>query len=104
MTSPSPLALGSASAVRQDSLIDYPCAFPIKVMGLQREGLVAALTQIAQQFDSLFDPQAPASVQLRQSSGGKYLSVTLTITATSRTQLDDLYRTLTAHPWVKVVL
>ena len=99
-----PLVLGDVSAPGQDSLINYPCAFPIKVMGLQREGLTAALTQIAQQFDPLFTPDAPASVQLRQSSGGKYLSVTLTITATSRAQLDDLYRALTIHPWVKVVL
>ena len=45
-----------------------------------------------------------ASVELRPSSGGKYLGVTITITATSREQLDDLYRALTSHPLVKVVL
>lgn len=93
-----------ASASRQDSLIEYPSLFPIKVMGLHRDDLVRAITDIAQRFDPQFDPQAPNSVQLRHSSGGTYLSVTITITATSRTQLDDLYRALTAHPWVKVVL
>ena len=44
------------------------------------------------------------SIELRESSGGKYLGVTITVTATSRAQLDDLYRALTAHPLVKVVL
>jgi hypothetical protein len=43
-------------------------------------------------------------VEMRASSGGKYISLTCTVPVTSKPQLDDLYRTLTAHPWVKVVL
>jgi len=46
----------------------------------------------------------PATLELRASSGGKYLSVTATVRATSRAQLDTLYRALTRHPLVKVVL
>jgi putative lipoic acid-binding regulatory protein len=83
------------------SLIEYPSAFPIKVMGVQVEGFVAAVVRVAQQFDPAFDP---ATVELRPSSGGKYLGVTVTVTATSREQLDELYRTLSTHPMVRVVL
>jgi putative lipoic acid-binding regulatory protein len=46
----------------------------------------------------------PATIELRDSRAGNYLGVTITITATSREQLDDLYRALTSHPLVKVVL
>jgi len=86
---------------RTESLIEYPSQFPIKVMGARVDGFVAALTHIAHQFDPAFDA---ATLELRESKGGKYLGVTLTITATSRAQLDELYRTLSSHPMVKVVL
>ena len=85
----------------EQSLIEYPSAFPIKVMGAQVDGFVDAIVNVAQQFDPAFDP---ATVEQRPSSGGKYLGLTLTITATSREQLDELYRTLSTHPMVKVVL
>jgi putative lipoic acid-binding regulatory protein len=83
------------------SLIEYPSAFPVKVMGLNVEGFADAMLQLAGRFDPSFDP---ASVELRPSKGNKYLGVTLNITATSREQLDELYRTLSTHPMVKVVL
>jgi uncharacterized protein len=85
----------------EQSLIEYPSKFPIKVMGLRSDGYVTALTHIAKQFDPSFDA---STIELRESSGGKYLGVTLTITATSREQLDEIYRTLSTHPMVKVVL
>lgn len=90
-----------AADSRKDSLIDYPSRFPIKVMGDNVDGFVAAVTAVARQFDPQFDA---ASVELRASSGGKYLGVTITITAISRAQLDALYRALSSHPMVKVVL
>jgi putative lipoic acid-binding regulatory protein len=86
---------------RKDSLIEYPSQFPIKVMGVKEEGFVHAVTAIARQFDPAFDA---STVELRESKGGNYLGVTVTVTATSREQLDDLYRTLGQHPLVKVVL
>jgi putative lipoic acid-binding regulatory protein len=85
----------------EESLIEYPSAFPIKVMGLNVDGFVHAITRIARQFDPGFDA---ATIELRPSKGDKYLGVTLTVTATSREQLDELYRTLSTHPMVKVVL
>ena len=94
-------AADDTPAPHQESLIEYPSQFPIKVMGLKVDGLVAAITHVAHQFDPAFDA---STMELRESSGGKYLGVTVTITATSRAQLDELYRTLSTHPMVKVVL
>jgi len=86
---------------RKESLIDYPSRFPIKVMGAKVDGFVQAVVSIAKVFDPSFDP---ACVELRDSRAGNYLGITITITATSREQLDELYRTLSTHPMVKVVL
>ena len=85
----------------EKSLIEYPSSFPIKVMGLHAEGFIEAITMVAMNFDPSFDA---STIETRPSSGGKYLGITITITATSREQLDELYRTLTTHPMVKVVL
>ena len=86
---------------RKESLITYPSLFPIKVMGVKADGFVHAITRIAEQFDPVFDA---STIELRPSKGGNYLGVTITVTATSREQLDELYRTLSTHPMVKVVL
>jgi putative lipoic acid-binding regulatory protein len=85
----------------EQSLIEYPSAFPIKVMGPHSEGFVAAIVEVARRFDPGFDA---ATVETRPSKGGNYLGITITVTATSREQLDELYRTLTTHPMVKIVL
>ena len=85
----------------EQSLIEYPSAFPIKVMGVQAESFEPAVVAIARQFDPGFDA---TTVQRRPSKGGRYLGLTITVTATSREQLDELYRTLSTHPMVKVVL
>ncbi len=93
MTSPLP--------PRAESLIEYPCNFPIKVMGLKVAGFVDAMCGLAARHDPFFDRNA---IELRDSSSGTYQGITLMITATSREQLDGLYRELTSHPMVKVVL
>jgi len=85
----------------EHSLIEYPSAFPIKVMGAHVEGFTQAIVAVARRFDPGFDA---STVESRPSKGGKYLGLTITITATSREQLDELYRTLSTHPMVKVVL
>ncbi len=86
---------------RKESLIEYPSQFPIKVMGAKVDGFVHAVTQIAERFDPTFDA---TTVELRDSKAGNYLGVTITVTATSREQLDDLYRALSSQQMVKVVL
>lgn len=84
-----------------DSLIRYPSTFPIKVMGLNEPGFADAMVELALEFDPDYQR---ASLEVRPSSGARYLGLTLSITATSREQLDALYRRLSAHPLVKVVL
>ena len=85
----------------EQSLIKFPSAFPIKVMGEQVDGFEAAVVAVARRFDPGFEE---ASIERRPSRAGKYLCLTITVTATSRAQLDELYRTLSTHPLVKVVL
>lgn len=85
----------------EQSLIEYPSDFPIKVMGAHVDGFVEAIVVVAQGFDPGFDP---STIERRPSKGGNYLGLTVTVRITSREQLDELYRTLSSHPMVKVVL
>ena len=83
------------------SLLDFPCDFPIKIMGRCVDGYAQAVLEIVQRHAPDFDG---ATVEMRSSKQGGYLSLTCTIRATTRAQLDALYRELSAHPLVKVVL
>ena len=85
----------------EQSLIEYPCHFPIKVMGAHVEGFSAAMASVACRFDPGFDP---TTIEHRPSKAGNYLGLTLSVYVTSRDQLDELYRSLSSHPMVKVVL
>ena len=93
--------MSPAAPPPERSLIEYPSAFPIKVMGTDAEGSTEAVIAVARYFDPAFDA---TTLEVRHSKGGKYLGLTITVTATSREQLDELYRTLSTHPMVKVVL
>ena len=84
-----------------ESLIEYPSDFPIKVMGKAGPDLVEELTAIVLEYDPGFKP---ATIERRPSKAGNYLGLTFTVLATSRSQLDGLYRALHAHPSVSVVL
>jgi uncharacterized protein len=84
-----------------DFLIEYPCRFPVKVMGVHEARFLPEMVALAQRFDPAF---AAEHVETRASSGGKYLGLTLNVWATSRAQLDDMYRALSSHPLVKVTL
>jgi len=83
------------------SLLQFPTDFPIKIMGRCVDGFAQAIVGVVQQHAPDFDP---STLEIRASSGGNYLSLTATIRATSREQLDALYRALTSHPLVRVVL
>lgn len=91
----------SAASPPEKSLIEYPSAFPIKVMGAHVEGFTEAIVAVARHFDPAFDA---STVESRPSKAGNYLGLTITVMATSREQLDELYRALSTHPMVKVVL
>ncbi len=83
------------------SLLEYPCAFPIKIMGQNRAGFAQAMMQIVMRHAPDFDP---AGMEMKTSKKGRYLSLTCIVQATSRAQLDDLYRELCDHPMVVMVL
>ncbi len=85
----------------QETLVEFPCAFPIKVMGETRDEFAQTIIDVIRIHDSDFDA---TKVEMRASSAGKYLSLTCTVYVTSKPQLDDIYRALTAHPMVKFVL
>ena len=84
-----------------ESALKFPTAFPIKVMGRRADGFAQAIVEVVLKHAPDFEP---ASLEMRASREGNYLSVTATINATSREQLDDLYRELTSHPMVTMVL
>lgn len=85
----------------KESLLEFPCDFPLKIMGASvpafAETIVAVVLKHAPDFNA-------ASVEMRPSKAGNYLSLTCTVRAVSQVQLDALYRELTSHPMVKVVL
>lgn len=85
----------------EPSLLEYPCDFPIKIMGRSQAGFVQAVMEIVLRHAPDFDP---ASLEMKSSKKSKYLSLTCVIQARSREQVDDLYRELCDHPMVVMVL
>jgi putative lipoic acid-binding regulatory protein len=85
----------------EESLLAFPCDFPIKIMGQTQPGFAQEVLGVVLRHAPDFDA---ATMEMRNSREGKYLSVTATINAVSREQLDNLYRELTAHPMVTMVL
>ncbi|MBA3033853.1 MAG: DUF493 family protein [Gammaproteobacteria bacterium] len=88
-------------AAEVETLLEFPCDFPLKVMGATRDGFAQAIVEVVLRHAPDFEA---ASVEMRPSKAGNYLSLTCTIRATSKPQLDALYRELSGHPWVKIVL
>lgn len=85
----------------QTTLIEFPCDFPIKVMGETHADFTSEIIKAIQGVIPSFNG---TNIEMRGSSGGKYISLTCTVHVTSKPQLDNVYRTLTSHPMVKVTL
>ncbi len=83
------------------SLADYPCDFPVKILGHTQAGFAQAVLEVVKRHAPDFDD---ATLELRASKRRKYLSLTCVIRATSREQLDGLYQELCDHPMVVMVL
>ena len=96
-----PEAQPSASPPEAAALLAFPTAFPIKIMGRREGGFTAAVIEIVLKHAPDF---VPGTLESRPSRQGKYLSLTATINAVSREQLDGLYRELCDHPGVVMVL
>ena len=84
-----------------DSLLEFPVDFPIKIMGRRVDGFAQAMADLVRAHVPSFDP---ATMELRSSSHGNYLGLTVTVRVESREQLDGIYRALSGHPMVKLVL
>lgn len=82
-------------------LIDFPCEFPIKVMGETQDTFSQTIIDLIQQIVPSFNA---SHIEMRASSGGKYISLTCTVHVISQAQLDDVYRLISAHPLVKFAL
>ncbi len=94
-------ALDELHQEAQESALTFPCAFPIKIMGRTQDGFAQSIADVVRRHAPDFDP---AALEMRASKEGNWLSVTATVNASSREQLDNLYRELVAHPMVKMVL
>ncbi|MDA8129232.1 MAG: DUF493 domain-containing protein [Betaproteobacteria bacterium] len=86
---------------QEDTLLEFPADFPIKIMGERREGFAQAMVELVLRHAPDFKAE---TVEMRASRSGNYLSVTCVVRATSKAQLDALYREITSHPWVKMAL
>ncbi|MBI3714845.1 MAG: DUF493 domain-containing protein [Betaproteobacteria bacterium] len=85
----------------EQTLLTFPTAFPIKAMGKKEEGFAQLVLDIVKKHAPDFDP---ASLEMRPSKNGNFLSVTATVNAQSKAQLDNIYRELTSHPSVLMAL
>jgi len=85
----------------RQSLLEFPCDFPLKIMGARHDDFAQTVVAVVLEHAPDFDP---ATLEMRPSKAGNYLSLTCTLRATSQEQLDALYRVLSSHPMVKVVL
>ena len=88
-------------ADQTETLIEYPSDFPIKIMGATHETFTEVMLTVIIEHDPTFHA---GKLEIRPSSKGAYTSLTATVRAVNREQLDNLYRALSSHPMVKVVL
>ena len=84
-----------------ESLLTFPCVFPMKVMGRREDGFAQAVAEVVLKHVPDFHPD---TMEMRTSRNGRYLSLTVTINAKSREQLDALYSELSRHPMVMMML
>lgn len=84
-----------------DSLLKFPCVFPMKIMGRREDGFAQAVSEIVLRHAPDFHPE---TMEMRTSKNGRYLSLTVEINAKSREQLDGLYQELSGNPRILMVL
>lgn len=95
------MLMGRLDEPRTDSLLTFPCVFPMKVMGRRADGFAQAVCEIVIRHATDFHAE---TLEMRSSKNARYLSLTVTINARSREQLDSLYLELSKHPLVMMVL
>ena len=91
----------STQKTSSETLIEFPCMFPIKVMGEVHDEFTSTVIKIIKQKNKDFDS---STIEMKGSSEGRYISLTCFVYVTSKPELDDIYRSLSTHPMIKVVL
>lgn len=86
---------------QDERALEFPTAFPVKAMGKPSDDIKAVLLKCLDDLGVTYNPKA---VQAANSSSGKFVSITATITAENREQLDAIYETLAAHPAILMTL
>jgi uncharacterized protein len=92
---------GESSFDRLEKLIEFPTVFPLKVMGVRVDHFAQEICKCVQTHLPDFDP---AGIEMRSSSKGTYLSVTLMLAVNSRQELEAVYKAVSSNPLVKIVL
>jgi hypothetical protein len=90
-----------AEPQNEESLLTFPCVFPLKVMGRREDGFAQAVSEVVLRHAPDYNA---GTLEMRSSKNGRYLSLTVTLNARSREQLDALYMELSKHPMVMMVL
>ena len=84
-----------------DTLLEFPCQFPIKMMGRESESFRSTAIALVEAHTGKLDDSA---IRSAPSSKGNFLSITVTIVAQSQEQLDNIYRALSRHEEILVAL
>ena len=86
---------------KKDTLMEFPCDFPIKIVGKHHETFLLEIITLARRhFPNIDD----STIRTEASQKGTYTSITLTVYAEDQATLDKLYQDLTQHPDIKMVL
>ena len=95
------IKLHDLSLEEGETLLEFPCQFPVKAMGLTCDALEIAVIEIINRH---VDDLGEGALSMRPSKNGKYTAITITITAQSKQQLDAIYMDLTACEHVSIAL
>ena len=101
MRAPSDAPISTGMTQESESLLTFPCVFPLKVMGRREDGFAQLVSEVVLRHAPDFHPE---TLEMRTSKNGRYLSLTVNLNARSREQLDALYTELSKHPMVMMVL
>ncbi|APC97541.1 HP0495 family protein [Francisella frigiditurris] len=85
----------------QETCFEFPCQFPIKIMANPQKETVNFILSV---FEKHVPEHNKIEFKTRESKSGKYISITATFEAQSKEQLDNIYREISAHPEIHMVL
>ena len=86
---------------RIEKLLEFPADFPIKIIGQRHDDFAQVIAELVHQHVPQFDP---ATLIIKPSSQGRFLSLTVSVRVDSREQLQALYQALADHEMVRIVL